>query len=228
MRGIYHSSLAIEAFLERYPVKTPPIGANVYFEGKATEMFSELLYTGPGRLPTVHEFQAAYMKRQTQAMQEDPRCYDRMAWQYIGLIRDYHAGALLVECPEITHVFWSPLLDVDGGVDYIIATNRRYAALHVRTDDPHDWRHAKDRRKSAVLLAFPYHVDLIVERWAHTKGNIWLCRPEDVQHMATVVAVEGAHRPAEDRIWGELGLRPLELSEDLGNLIYGKQEDLDV
>ena len=228
MRGIYHSSLAIEAFLERYPVKMAATGDNVYFQGKATGTFSELLQEGHGRLPTVHEFQAAYMQLQPKHVQQQLGCYNRMSWMYVGLVRDYHAGALLVEHPDVVHVFWSPLLDADGGVDYIICVNKRYAAVHVQTSDPHQWRQLKERRKSHVSKGFPFHLDLIVPQQMHVKGNVWLCRPEDIQQLASYVAAEGSRRPADARIWGILGLRPLELSEDLGDLMHAKQQDLDL
>lgn len=209
MRGIYHRSTAIEAFLERYPVPITPAGANVYFHGKATEVFEDLLQEGPGQPPTVKEFVDAYWQQQSANLLEHPGATNRMIWLYIGLIRDYHVGALLVECPRISHVFWHSTLDADGGVDYILCINRRYGALHVRTDDPLGWTCRKQQRKSAVQAFFPYHVDLIVPRQAHTKGNVWLCRSSDVERLAQQVGREGARRPVETRVWEILKMHPI-------------------
>jgi len=208
VRGVYHSSWLIESFLSHFPTKCPSgeIDNLYYFTRPGCAIFAELVKDGPGRPPTAQEFIDAYMKIQTADADTAPR-RNRMQQIYIGLMRDYHAGALLVECQDVDHVYWSEVLDADGGIDYIIGAKGRYAAVkvHPGLGDPSEWMRTKANRKKRLEGMFPNCLGLGATRDI-CKGGIYLVSGISVKQLVSEIMEHGVPRPRDSRSWNFLSL----------------------
>ncbi len=209
MRGVYHSSRGIETFLRQNPVAYPrrdEINNLARFTGKGTQVFWEMLLDGPGRPPTNEEFVARYMSIQRAEDDTSPN-RARMRQLYIGFMRDYHAGSMLLEHPLIDHVFFDPVLDADCGIDYITASQGGYSGIRVLSPgkDKFGWDKMKGARKAHLRGMFSPVYPLQAASYASV-GGVCLCRREDVDDVQKKTAENGAHRQEHDRLWVELKL----------------------
>lgn len=212
MRGVFHRAAGIEAFLRGNPVRWPyGCKDNSRFKGKGAKVFYDLLIDKPGAPPTCSEYQERYMADQDEQTRANEACWGRMVIQYMGFMRDYHAGSMLVENPNISSVWSNYVLDADWGIDYIVCSRGRYAAIHVGPGrgDPNGWAAVKERRKSGVAEPFPCHFDLNADPTCKV-GGVYLVTAKAVCELQGRVAENGLLRPDLYGAWERMGSRKIE------------------
>ena len=197
LAAVPHTAAELARQLARYPLHFLPIKNHTVEYELELPSFVYTFHRHLTPLPTQAQFWEAYLADNAPFFHQRPLApphqaalQARVFRAYPSLVRDLHFALFLRE--QLQHVLYNPQLDVEEGIDVLVAVHGRFFALNLytHTTRAHDGRQRKQTRHTPFTDVTYLELPLALHG-AVQAGQFFLYGPREWRQL--------------QRLWGEVG-----------------------